>query len=347
MEDAGEKAVSAPAEMNREGPPRRKPRFWVREAAFSPDNKFLLTAYDYDGLEADRHLFPKTASLWDVATGKECWSLKAGEFKVIGFTFMPDSKQILITEDDGVKVLDASNGKFVRSFAKNRRPILCVAVSPDGKLALTSDMGNLTIGSDILLWDVASGKPIHVLQSGNCGQVLFSADGSLMLAGGGTIGVWDVAKRDLLVLLSISEGWCGPIALSPDGKLAVAVKRLEPTTESALMLWEPTTGKVLRSFVEDTATEVAFTGDGKGILVGNPLKHRMALWDVATSKEIWTAKIGEANPVYAFSADGKLAFTAPGRSTALAIWDALAGEELRGWGLTRQSRSFGLPSVSP
>jgi hypothetical protein len=61
---------------------------------------------------------------------------------------------------------------------------MCVAVSPDGKLALTGDMGNLTIGSDILLWDVATGKPIQILQSGNCGQMLFSKDGKLMLAGG-------------------------------------------------------------------------------------------------------------------------------------------------------------------
>jgi hypothetical protein len=82
MEDAGQKAVSGPGNIDREGPPRREPRFWVREAAFSPDNKSLFTAYSSDGRDEDRHVFPKTASLWDVTSGKECWSLRAGEFSV-------------------------------------------------------------------------------------------------------------------------------------------------------------------------------------------------------------------------------------------------------------------------
>jgi WD40 repeat protein len=355
MEDAGQKAVSGPGNIDREGPPPREPRFWIREAAFSPDNKFLFTVYSFDGRAEERDVFPKTASLWDVATGKECWSLKAGKFKVIGFAFMPDSKQILITDDDGVKVLDAADGKFVRSFVKNKRPILCVAVSPDGKLALTGDMGNLTIGSDIVLWDVGNGKPIQILQSGNCGQMLFSKNGRLMLAGG-AVQVWDVAKRDLLVLLNPSEGWIGPAALSPDGKLGVASKYIGPIPPNYfLVLWEATTGKPIRSLPEDFASAVAFTPDGKGVLAGNPQTGRLVLWDVATGKEVWTARAPGAS-IFAFSADGKLAFTnagppGPANTMNMTIWDTRTGESLRGWswGVKGPSYdpSFGLPSTKP
>jgi WD40 repeat protein len=345
--DADQNARTGPSNEG-EGPPRPEPRFWVREAGFSPDGKFLLTAYDFDGRQEDRHVFPKTASLWDVATGKECWSLKAGELNVIGFAFMPDGKEILITDYEGINVLDAGTGKLVRSFERNKRPIRCVAVSPDGKLALSGDMGNLTIGSDVVLWDVAGGKPIKVLQSAfNSGKVLFSNDGKLMLACGGTIEVWDVATCDLLVHLPLSDGWCGSVAFSPDGKLAVAVKRLKPTNvEGTLVFWEPTTGKVLNSIQENSAMELAFGLDGKGLLVRNYLKQRMALWDIAKGKELWTAKC-EGNRVIAFSADGKLAFTAPGKRTAIAIWDGVAGEELRGWGLTARGPSFGIRPVAP
>jgi WD40 repeat protein len=262
---------------------------------------------------------------------------------------MPNGKQILVTNDDGIKVLDAATGKLVRNFEKNERPIRCVAVSPGGKLALSGDMGNLTIGSDVVVWDVSSGKPLKVLESRmNCGQGLFSKDGMLMLAcGSGGVRVWDVATRNLLVQLRLTDGWSGPVALSPDGKMAVAVKRLKPTNvEGTLVFWEPTTGKILNSIQENSATELAFGLDGKGLLVRNYLKQRMALWDIAKGKELWTAKC-EGNRVIAFSADGKLAFTAPGTRTAIAIWDAVAGKELRGWGLTKRSPSFGIRPVAP
>jgi len=339
MQPTNQKAIKGPTEIDGEGRPEPDgPRFWVREAAFSPDNKFLLTAYDYDGRIEDRHRFPKTASLWEVGTGREIWSLKASDLNVIGFAFIPDGKQILITDDDGVKVLDAANGKLTRSFAKNKRPIRCVAVSPDGTLALTGDMGNATIGSELLLWDVDSGKPIQMLQSGNFGQVLFSQDGKLMLACGGTIEVWSVAKRELLVLLPVTDGWCGPIALAPDGTLAVAVKRLEPTTGSALLLWESTTGKVLRSVLKDDVINVVFTADGKGLLTCNPIGPQLALLDVATGAELWTVK-PESIDCCTFSTDGKLAFTSAGKfmdeaelRKYLTIWDAVNGKRVRSLG---------------
>jgi WD40 repeat protein len=341
---AGQRATSKPIEMVREGPPPREgPQYWVGEAAFSPDNRFLLTAYDFDGKEKERHVFPKTASLWDVSTGRECWSLKAGELNVIGFAFMPDGKQILITDDDGVKVVDASNGKLIRSFAKNKKPIRCVAVSPDGKLALTGDMGNATIGSDLVLWDVASGQPIQVLQTGNFQEVAFSKDGKLMLAAarsrpGINAMVWNVAKRELLVALNSSEGWGAPAALSPDATLGAAGKRLEPTSEGALVLWEATTGKAVQTLHEDFPSAVAFTSDSKGILTGNPEKGRLALWDISTGKEVWTATPGSIQ-YCTFSADGSLAFTTVGKfidkrelRKHLTIWDAASGQRLRSLG---------------
>jgi WD40 repeat protein len=320
-------------------------RVSVRAAAFSPNGKCLLTAYEFDGHPEQHFHFTKELSLWDVATGKECWSLQAGEVNAIAFAFMPDGKQILIGGDDGLKVLDVSNGKVVRSFEQDDNRVEHLAVSPDGKLALCAggikDRNHES--GDLKLWDVASGKPIQILQMGVFRYLMFSGDGKLMLA---DTWVWDVAKRDLLTVLKGSEGWGRPDALSPDGKLGAAGKRLEPIRQGALVLWETTTGKAMRTLHEDFPSAIAFTADGKGLLAGNPIKHRMALWDVATGKEVWTAKISEADTVFAFSPDSKLAFTAPGTRTAIAIWDTVAGKELRGWGLTARGPSFGLSSVT-
>jgi WD40 repeat protein len=316
-------------------------------AAFSPDNKQLLTGYYLEDW-GDRQAFPKTASLWEVDTGKELWSLQAADFEVNAFAFMPDGKQILIGTHDGLKLLNAANGKVVRSFGKKPGLVHCLAVSPDGKLALSHAGGENTDWGDLTLWDLASGKPIQILHTGSFGPVTFSANGKLMMAVGGgsppplrvgassdpVIWVWDVPKRDLLVALQKSEGWFEPVALSPDGKLGVARKQLQPTTQTALVLWEATTGKPVGSLPEDGATSVAFTADGKGLLAGNPHKDRLVLWDVATGKEVWTVD-GVRTSCYAFSPDGKLAVTAVGNlveepdvQKCLTIWDAVHGKRL-------------------
>jgi WD40 repeat protein len=324
----------------------------INSAAFSPDGKYLLTFYVFDGRPEFRQQFPKILSLWDLSTGKERWSLKDNDYSPYPFAFLPNAKQILLGSDDGLKVLNARDGTEVRRFEKELKPPGCLAVSPDGKLALTG-----TGEGDLKLWDTASGKAIYILQTGTFCHVAFSPNGKLMMAAGvwpvsatgigesddPVIWVWEVAKRELLVALKRSEGWLGPVAFSPDSKLAVASKLLNPTREYALVLWEACSAKPLRSFPEDFASVVAFTADGKGLLAGNPQKSQLALWNVVTGKEEWRADLeGTAWPTFAFSPDGKLAFTAQGRiqdgwgSIHFTIWDATTGKRLCMWNEGRQ-----------
>jgi WD40 repeat protein len=270
---------------------------------------------------------------------------------------MPDGKQIVIGGRDGLRLVDVADGQLVRSFEGNEKYIQSLAVSPDGKLALTAS-GAGTFWN-LQLWEVASGKSIHLLQTGAFGSVTFSPNGKLMMAVGRlfhpptdlepttepVIWVWNVAKRELLATLNGEAIWGKPVAFSPDGKLAVAGQRLWPAPMCCLALWEATTGKPVHTLPEDGVCAVSFTPDGKGLLVGNLPKQRLALWSVATGKEVWTAHVDGAWPVAAhlpvFSSDGKLALTAganlmdePNIGKDLVIWDAVRGKRLRTLGGT-------------
>jgi WD40 repeat protein len=297
-------------------------------AAFSPDSKSLLIGYFYAGPPEQRWRFPKTLSMWDVGTRTERWSLERSDMKGFPFAFFPDGKQILVNHDDGLKVIDSANGKLVRSFDREDDWLQYLALSPNGKFALTAG------STDLKLWDITSGKVVQILQTSAFRSLAFSPDGKLMAAGAAAaagdrnetaIWVWDVEKRDLLVALSGADGWGYPVVFSPDSKQAVSGWGDLLTNRSYLRLWEPRTGRVLRNFPNKTCEILAFSPDGKHMLYGDTRKQRMGRWDFATGKEIWTEHVGGLKSL-AFSPDAKWAFTAVGPfadAGDFLIWDAV------------------------
>src|SRR5262249_4419091 len=142
-----------------------------------------------------------------------------------------DDRQVL-TVGDGEKTLrlwNAVTGKEVRRWSGHEHSPGSVAVSLDGRLALSGGQVN-----GLRLWDFATGKQLSQRFQGRpfyVHGVAFSADGRRALAARGgivwkekaceavdcTIGVWDVETGKLLRKL---EGHSNPVAsaaFSPDG----------------------------------------------------------------------------------------------------------------------------------
>src|SRR5204862_5133791 len=93
------------------------------------------------------------------------------------------------------------------------------------------------------------------------------------------------------------------VTFSPDGRTVAAADRAY-----AVHLWAADDGKILHRMPghDDTIDTVAFTGDGKTLLVIGYRETR--LWDVATGKKLATPP-GKRFPTgncAAFSPDGKL-----------------------------------------
>src|SRR5262245_17775820 len=81
---------------------------------------------------------------------------------------------------------------LIRTFTGHLGPISSVALSPDGRTALSASRDN-----SLKLWEVATGKELHTLtgHSHVVRSVAFSPDGRTALSGSldKTLKVWDVA----------------------------------------------------------------------------------------------------------------------------------------------------------
>jgi WD40 repeat protein len=108
--------------------------------AFAPDGKTLASGSG-----------DKTIKLWDIASGKNTATLKAGDGadkKIRSVAFRPDGKTLASASLDGsIQLWDVVSGKNTTTLsAYSEFP--CVAFSPDGKI----------LASGVRLWDMPADK---------------------------------------------------------------------------------------------------------------------------------------------------------------------------------------------
>jgi tetratricopeptide (TPR) repeat protein len=262
----------------------------IYHTTFSPDSRFYLAS-------GDGH----TARLYDVTTGRQRQELVGHRHWVQCAVFTPDRKQVLtgsmdatvrlwkVTADQaealpavgagtaagafsprGVSpfvaaaALITGTSDEVRRFEGHTQPVHGVAVTPDGKAALSgSDDGTLR------LWELATGREAARLQghAGKCSGT-FSPDGRQVLSygGDGTLRLWDVATGREVRRFEGHQGevWGGHFL--PGGRQIVSYGQ-----DKTLRAWDVGSGKEVRQPValgDDLAGDrsVAVTPDGKRFL---------------------------------------------------------------------------------
>jgi WD40 repeat protein len=130
-----------------------------------------------------------------------------------------------------------------------------------------------------------------------------------------------------------SRGTSPPIAISPDGRLAVAgvapPAGAAPGTGGGLRLWDLRSGRVLRRLPEAAADGVAFSPDG-GLLATGGDDGVLRLWNGRTGRPLGTLGDAGVSPEVAFGGQGRIATLS---GDTLRLWDArsrgpLASESL-------------------
>src|SRR5262249_35792186 len=151
--------------------------------------------------------------------------------------FSPDGGHLLAGGNRTVRLWDVAAGKEARRFEGHTDPVVSLALSADGRLALSGsarDEGYMPQPSDgdrtgpWRLWDVQTGK-------------------------------------QMLRFRGPSTDWVACVALSPDGKRALTSSR------SRALLWDVESGRELRAFEDPTREpmlSVAFSPDGQRALFG-------------------------------------------------------------------------------
>jgi WD40 repeat protein len=260
---------------------------------------------------------------------------------------MPDSKSILALAHFGQKVDDAltirelPSGKSVRTFDDKGWWIRCLAVSPNGKLALSGhDDGR------IFLWDMDTGEPVRAFDAERHWEfstedmvfsLFFSPDGKQAFSAySNAIKVWDVNTGKQIersfAEYEKSQSSHELLGHSADGRLAcsgyVRLDRKDPMVK----VWDLTSGKMAGSFAGHAATSdarikaAALTPEGKyGFSAATDRTLRQ--WDVATGREVWKLDLGNDVTTVAFSADASLALIAHADGT-IQLWDLAQRKEL-------------------
>lgn len=245
-------------------------------------------------------------------------------------------------------------------------PVYSVAISPDGKKALSG-------GADgsVRLWDVKTGRELRRLHGhvGRVWTITFSPDGRRAASGGfdNTIRIWDLTSAREIRRLAGHADYVRSVAFSSDGKYLlsggddrlvrlwnvetakevrafpghdhfvwdVAISRdgkygLSASLDKTIRLWDLQSGEGVKRFEghKDTVLSVAFSAEGRRALSGSTDKT-LRLWDVATGKEIqtFTGHTGYVHAV-AFSPDGRRAISGSQDNT-VRLWDVNTGEEIR------------------
>jgi WD40 repeat protein len=161
-----------------------------------------------------------------------------------------------------------------------------VALSADGRLAISASIDILHRGDTLKIWDIPTGRELRTLagDSGVVPCVALSADGRLAVSAspGETLKVWDVPTGRELCTLAGHSDYVRDVALSADGQLAVSadnktIKVWDISAAFALSESERLNAGVLSGcciatlLVGASLNCCAISADGKTIVAGDAL----------------------------------------------------------------------------
>jgi WD40 repeat protein len=204
-----------------------------------------------------------------------------------------DLSQLATTSNDMVlRLWDTNTGRLVQSFPISISSTSAGHTDYVNDLRFSPDNAHIvTVGRDrkVILWDLASGKPLHFL-SGHNGPVNsldISSDGALIATASsdGTARIWDAATGQLLQNLTGHKYLVLGVVFSPDGK-----RLLSGGGDNNARLWDTQTGEELLTLSGHTGKvdKVAFSPDGKLIASGSGEDGTVIIFDAATGKALLT-----------------------------------------------------------
>ncbi len=245
--------------------------------AFDPEGRVLAAANDH------------SATLWDVATGKELRSLQGHTGFVRSVAFGPGGRTLASSgTDHTIKFWDVATGKELESL-KNPSGDDSVVFSPDTKM----------MSSQGYLWNITAHQIIRGINIYPAGlepgwglscppqAIKFSADGRTLAS---CDSLWNVSTKKLIVSLRELQRFV--TVLSPDGQQAASVvdgiDEVSRQPDTKISLWDTASGRELRAFPgTDDTTALAFSPDGHTLAASDD-QGRITLWEVSSGRELAT-----------------------------------------------------------
>jgi WD40 repeat protein len=277
--------------------------------------------------------------------------------------FSADSKYILSTAAERLKLIDAASGDEVYRFNEEISHSMSGHFSEDGKyIFLTRNVKNLR-GTDpydsvTLIWETESHRLLYRLsgQGWDMSSVVFSPDNKYIATVSGKVQLWEASSGKLLRSMDRGE-----VCFSPDSKyMAVTGKRavqvfgvegnnilselkgrsnsltravfhpdgklvLTLTNEKIARLWDFNKGEIIKTFEESSVIKDAeFSKDGISLLMITE-DGIAKVKDIASGQDAFTLKQDGINTA-CYNNNGRLIITTS--DTIVNTWDATTGKKL-------------------
>ncbi len=297
---------------------------------FLPDGKTLLVG------ELDLTGKPDSGvCLWNVETGQEVRRFRVPVKEDPRLALSPDGKTLAVTGSKQPVTLWSTEGEK-RGQIPGTEPVLALAFSPDSRL-LAAGIDNTDA---IRLWDVATRKEVRSLpgtkelplsRGAGCiaESLAFTPDGKTLVSVGcledDRVRVWDVASGAEQRQFQGGRGDTGPLAISPDGRVATVAGYL-----NRIRMWDLAAGKELHTQhgLQGEVTGLAVFRDGKWTALGS-FDGVVRLYETKTGREVRSFPAEKHSIAdLAFSPDGKQLLATVAYHPAR-LWDLESGKEVR------------------
>ena len=215
-----------------------------------------------------------TLKVWDVENGRELRTLQGHTNALVAALALSGDARLVVSAsyDNTLKVWEVESGRELRTLVGHTDPVNGVALSSDGRLAV-SVAGNLGTG-ELKVWDVEIGRELRTIagHTSIVNDVALSGDGRLAVSASDdkTLKVWEVESgRELRTLQGHTDRVSG-VALSGGGRLAVSA-----SLDNTLKVWDLETGAVRATFICDGEAYCCTICDALKLIVAGDLGGRI------------------------------------------------------------------------
>jgi WD40 repeat protein len=290
---------------------------YVIAVAITPDSKRAISSS-----------WDKTCILWDLKTGQPIQVLKGHNeivhtvaitpdgTKAISGSGRPSMSESTSSAENNCIVWDLNTGQSVNLLKGHKREVVAVALTPDGKSAISCSKDKTCI-----VWDLLTGQQVNTLKGhDSCvTSIDIIPDGTLAISGSmdNTCIIWDINSGQIIKKLTGHSRPVTTVAITPDGSVAIS-----GSEDKTCIFWDIKTGVPL--FIlnghTDYVSSVAITPDGKRAISGST-DSNCIIWDLNSGQEINRLR-GHANEIHsvAISASGNNAISGS-RDKFCIFWD--------------------------
>ena len=292
----------------------------AHDLSFTPDGKSLVTGSGYTGSEGTSNP-DYNVRIWSLDQPRD--PVVAPQSQAVGMVrALPDGRHLIVAGWHRVTIWDQQQGKETASlpctsdFDDLQLTSLSLSWSANGRLLACHAASNT-----IQVYRLPDGQPVGKPLTGDDGVLglAFDDEGQYLAMGRGkTIEMWDAAKSDITarIPVDVEEFYLQFIPRS---------RRLVLVGGAGARVFDLAKGTFEgEKFGREITARPMFSPDAKSIAL--PTENTVALWEIATRREI--ASFPHPNQVFnvAFSADGAFLATTS-RDGAARIWEIATRRE--------------------